>query len=214
MEGMLVDHQQYMRNPLRLFPDNVSEMDAAMLTEKARSALGLGLNLGLWGSASSNSRPTGPMTQTANNNSRGHPELNSLPVGSLPFFSHRPTSLANAMGSVPPLYPMANAGRPNGNMQLPLPLPAAQFWSQWSTLHGLGLGLNQLGLLGLGFGAGPGVPQPPTANHEAATNPQTSPQTPRMSLSPPHAYQRYSPYPVQVKRSPSPPIAQTETNRT
>ena len=184
--------QQYMRNPLRLFPDGVSEMDAALLTEKARSALGMSLNLGLWQ----------PQPRPVN---AGVPSRVDQLNTALSFLN--PPVSSSAMAS---MYGRTNAATGGGAVP-PMPLPqAAQFWSQWSMM---GLGLNQLGLLGLGFPQ----PQPPLPTqvplaHNAADNPQSSPQSGRSSLSSHSSqspsFQRYSPYPVHHgKRTPSPPTS-------
>ena len=210
----MVDNQPYMRNPLRIFSE--SEMDAVILNDKVRTQMAINHHHHqMW---SANRTTSGPAPMTPGPASRqgplGLPDLNSLPLASLPFFNP-PTSLANVINPSHQMYAMNSANRAinstsaPSNIQLPLP---AQFWSQWSTLHGLGLGLNHLGLLGLGFGT-------PTdaANH---TSPLTSPQaasTPissvgasgaggraAMSSSASPNYHRYSPY--SIKRSPSPNV--------
>ena len=256
MEGMLSDHhlhhqhqqhqqqqhqqQQYMRNPLRLFPDGVSEMDAALLTEKARSALGMSLNLGLW---QPQPRPVNAGVPSRVDQLNTALSFLNPPVSSSAMASmYGRTNAANGGGGGPPMAPppappllvpwaMRGPGgwRPGpsrapgaqsgaaggsgigGGAVPPMPLPqAAQFWSQWSMM---GLGLNQLGLLGLGFPQ----PQPPLPTqvplaHNAADNPQSSPQSGRSSLSSHSSqspsFQRYSPYPVHHgKRTPSPPTS-------
>lgn len=126
MEGIMAEHhQQYMRpNPLRLFPEG-SDMDpasaaaaaAAMLTEKARNALGL---------------PPSPFwtggAQQAPSTAAQRPR-NPLETAFQPFVS--PSAAAVAMSQ---LY--SRNGAAPGAM-----IPPPHFWSQFYGLN------HQLGLL-------------------------------------------------------------------
>jgi len=192
MEGMLSEHhlhqqqqqqQQYMRNPLRLFPD---DMETAILSEKARSALGLpsGLNLNaLWSAQQQQQQhhqlPTGSLRSSAP--AGGHPShyLTGPP----------PPNLAAIYG-----FPGSARHHPSGPGPMG-PVPTAQFWSQWSTLHGLGLGLNQLGGL-LGLGLAPGHLSESTNRRAASTSPVLVPPPGGSATSSP----RFSPYSIPAGR--------------
>ena len=201
MEGMLSDHhlhqqqhqqhqqqqqqhqqqQQYLRHPLRLFPEGLPsgmDMDAAILSEKARSALGLpsGLNLNALYQHQQHQLPAGSIR-----NSGPHPAYMSVPPNLAAMYGFGNPAHRHPSGS--PVGPVG---------------PAAQFWSQWSTLHGLGLGLNQLGGL-LGLGLAPGH-MTEGANRRAAS---TSPEAPPPAGSAPSASPRFSPY--SIPRTPASP---------
>lgn len=163
---MAEHHQQYMRNPLRLFPEG-PEMDAAsaaaaaMLTEKARSALGLPPSA-FW-----------PNNQQQQSQSQHQQQQ-----------QHRRTP--GAVGDQQPFQPFMNPaaaaaamshlyGRQMGGPGAP---PPPHFWSQFYGLN------HQLGLLSAA-GLVPGFP----TNQSELMTAAGSPPSPASS-------QRYSPYPL------------------
>ena len=144
MEGIMAEHhQQYMRNPLRLFPEG-PEMDAAsaaaaaMLTEKARSALGL---------------PPSAFWPGSNNPQQQQQQRRnpSSPGDSFQQFMN-PAAAAAAMSH---LYGHRNPGLPGA-----VPPPSPHFWSQFYGLN------HQLGLLSAA-GLVPGFPGTPS--HDVLT---------------------------------------------
>ena len=180
MEGIMAEHhQQYMRNPLRLFPEG-PEMDAAsaaaaaMLTEKARSALGLPPSA-FW---------PGSNNQQQQQQQQQQQRRNPAPAGDSfqPFMN--PAAAAAAMSH---LY-----GHRNPGLQGAVPPPSPHFWSQFYGLN------HQLGLLSAA-GLVPGFPGTPSQDVMTAAG---SPPSPASS-------QRYSPYPLpqagnKLHRTPSP----------
>ena len=173
MEGIMAEHhQQYMRsNPLRLFPD-ASEMDpaataaAAMLTEKARSALGLPPSA-FW---------NGQQQQQQQQQQRVRNQLES---SFQPFVN--PSAAAATAAAMSQLYSRGAAAAANGM------LPPPHFWSQFYGLN------HQLGLLsGL---AGAGFPSSVPAGPESCGGSPPSPSASSTSPAGYH-HQRYSPYPL------------------
>ncbi|KAI9564953.1 hypothetical protein GHT06_008694 [Daphnia sinensis] len=192
MEGIMAEHhQQYMRNnPLRLFPDS-SEMDpassaaAAMLTEKARSALGLPPSA-FW---TANGQPQQHPVQQQQQQQRMRNPLES----SYQQFMN-PSAAAATAAAMSQLY---SRGAASGM------IPPPHFWSQFYGLN------HQLGLLS---GLAGGFPVPAAAGTESCAG---SPPPSSASSSSPNGFShqqqphhRYSPYPLNGAkgqlRTPSP----------
>ncbi len=186
MEGIMAEHhQQYMRsNPLRLFPD-ASEMDpasaataAAMLTEKARSALGLPPSA-FW-----NGQPQQhPVQQQQQQQQRMR---NPLESPFQPFMN--PSAAAATAAAMSQLYSRGAAAAATGM------IPPPHFWSQFYGLN------HQLGLLS---GLAGGFPSSVPAGPESCGG---SPPSPSASSTSPGGYhqqhhQRYSPYPLSAVKS-------------
>ena len=182
MDGMVVDNH-YIRTPSRMYPE-MEEMDAAFLNEKARA---LGLPFSGW-------RPA------------FHAGLSGSSDAANQLVGMSPTSLPNIpLSTLQQLYAMNN-NRPFSNpSNFPLPVPS-NLWSQWT----LGLGLNQLGLFGLGFGlnaaAGtqlPGANNPATAATSAAAPVVNDSPLNRAKSSQPQANYRFNPYPTNQRNDSS-----------
>ena len=202
MEGIMAEHhQQYMRNnPLRLFPDT-SEMDpasaaaAAMLTEKARSALGLPPSA-FW-AGNGQSQQQHPVQQQQQQQQQQQRMRNPLESSFQPFMN--PSAAAATAAAMSQLYSRGAAAAASGM------IPPPHFWSQFYGLN------HQLGLLS---GLAGGFPSPVAAGPESSCG--GSPPSPSASSTSPNGFshqhqqhhQRYSPYPLNgVKsqlRTPSP----------
>lgn len=200
MEGIMAEHhQQYMRNnPLRLFPDS-SEMDpasaaaaAAMLTEKARSALGLPPSAFWTGNNGQQQHPVQQQQQQQQQRSR-----NPLESSFQPFMN--PSAAAATAAAMSQLYSRGAAAAATGM------IPPPHFWSQFYGLN------HQLGLLS---GLAGGFPSAVPAGPECAGSPPSPSSTSPIGYNNQH-HQRYSPYPLTAvktqMRTPSPrnPVAMT-----
>ncbi|XP_057369996.1 T-box protein H15-like [Daphnia carinata] len=193
MEGIMAEHhQQYMRsNPLRLFPD-ASEMDpasaataAAMLTEKARSALGLPPSA-FW-----NGQPQQHPVQQQQQRMR-----NPLESSYQQFMN--PSAAVATAAAMSQLYSRGAAAAANGM------IPPPHFWSQFYGLnHQLGLLSGLAGGFPVSAGAGTescaGSP-PPSSTSSTSPNGFSHQQQ--------QQHHRYSPYPLNGAkgqlRTPSP----------
>lgn len=191
MEGIMAEHhQQYMRNnPLRLFPDG-SEMDpssaaaaAAMLTEKARSALGLPPSA-FW--PAGNGHQQHPAQQHHHQQAPQQPQRPRNPMESSfqPFMT--PSAAAATAAAMSQLYSRGAAGM----------IPPPHFWSQFYGLnHQLGL---LTGLAGAGFpNAIPNGPDSSCGGSPPSPSTSTSP----IGYSNQHQHQRFSPYPLTAVKS-------------
>lgn len=191
MEGIMAEHhQQYMRsNPLRMFPDGL-EMDpassaaAAMLTEKARSALGLPPSAFWTGNGQPQQHPVQQQQQRLRN-----------PLESSYQQFMNPSAAAATAAAMSQLYSRGAAAAANGM------IPPPHFWSQFYGLN------HQLGLLS---GLAGGFPSPIAAGTESSCtgSPPPSSSTSPSGFSHQQHHQRYSPYPLNggkgQLRTPSP----------
>ena len=171
--GMVMDghYHHHMRTPSRMLPDMNDMAEAGLLfAEKARS-LGACLQpFAGWRSGPPPPGPPPPPPPPPTSHAAFHgatSEVNALMTGQSPSLPNLPLSALQQLYAINNHNNGATNSQRNAigapHFQLPLP---GHLWSQW-TLQGLGFGLNQLGLFGLGL--------------SAALNPAASPQQPPVS---------------------------------